>query len=114
MTGPIRAALPAAAGWLAFGAPALPAGQPLRVLVVAVFLAVGPGYALAGDGATALATAVTSVAGSAALCALTAEAFLLAGAFSGPRVLGTLAGLTTTAALIRTVAHTYASRRDIR
>ncbi|MFI1384553.1 hypothetical protein [Embleya sp. NPDC020886] len=113
MTGPIRAAWPAAAGWLAFGSLALPAGQPLRVLVVVVFLALGPGYAIAGDGGTAPATAVISVVGSAALCALTAEAYLLAGAFSGPRVLGTLAGLTTLAALIRIVAHTLASRRDI-
>ncbi|MFF7248363.1 hypothetical protein ACFZBU_31130 [Embleya sp. NPDC008237] len=114
MTGAIRAALPAAAGWLAFGASTLPAGQPLRGLVVVAFLAVGPGYAIAGDAGTALATAVTSIAGSAALCALTAQAYLLAGAFSGPRVLGTLAALTTTAALIRTVAHTYASRREMR
>ncbi|MGW1988778.1 hypothetical protein [Embleya sp. NPDC001921] len=114
MTRPIRAVLPAAAGWLAFGALELPAEHPLRVLVVVAFLALGPGYAVAGDGTTALATAVTSVAGSAALGALTAEAYLLAGAFSAPRVLGTLAGLTTTAALIRTVAHTQASRREFR
>ncbi|MGC0423036.1 hypothetical protein [Embleya sp. AB8] len=112
MTGPIRAGWPAAAGWAAFATLELPAGHPLRVLVVVAFLAVGPGYALAGDTGSGLATAVTAVAGSAALGALTAEAYLLAGAFSGPRVLGTLAGLTTTATLIRTAAGTSASRRE--
>ncbi|MGW9209491.1 hypothetical protein ACWGR4_21185 [Embleya sp. NPDC055664] len=114
MTGPIRALWPAAAGWSAFGALELPAEHPLRVLVVVAFLAVGPGYALAGEGASVLATVVTSVAGSAALCALTAEAYLLAGAFSAPRVIGTLAGLTTTAALIRTVVRTHTSREELR
>ncbi|GCE02104.1 hypothetical protein [Embleya hyalina] len=114
MTGPIRAVWPAAAGWSAFGALELPAEHPLRALVVVAFLAVGPGYALAGEGASVLTTAVTSVAGSAASCALTAEAYLLAGAFSAPRVVGTLAGLTTIAVLIRTVVRARTSREELR
>ncbi|WP_406288143.1 hypothetical protein [Embleya sp. NBC_00896] len=111
---PVRYLLPAATGWLAFAALELPAGHPLRVLVVVAFLAVGPGFAVAGAGPNRLSTAVTAVVTSAALGALTAEAYLLAGTFSGPRVLGTLAGLTTTAALIRTAAHSLATRGEIR
>jgi hypothetical protein len=113
MNSPTRALLPALAGWLAFVALALPeAGPPrlLRIVIVVGFVLYGPGYAVAGGQATLLATAVTAVAGSTALLGVTAEAYLLAGAFSAPHVLGTLAGLTTGAALIRTGAATMAPR----
>jgi hypothetical protein len=101
MNSPIRCLLPALAGWLALAALALPEGGHPRIVLVAAYLVCGPGYAVAGTQATRLATAVTSVAISCALLGVTAETYLLAGAFSAPHVLGSLAGLTTSAALIR-------------
>ncbi|MYV99338.1 hypothetical protein [Streptomyces sp. SID3343] len=110
MNSPTRCLLPALAGWLAFAALGLPEGGPLRIVIVVAFVLCGPGYAVAGGRGTPLATAVTAVATSAALLAITAEAYLLAGAFTAPHVLGTLAGLTTSAALVRTATTTPAPR----
>jgi len=108
--GPAHHLIPAVAGWLAFAGLELPDGHPVRVVLVVAFLLLGPGYAVAGPGRTVLAGTVTTVATSCALCALVAQAHFLTGTFSAASVLATLAGLTTTAAFIRTARHGLPTR----
>lgn len=108
----------AASGWVALAATALPAANPLRVLLVTAFLVLGPGAAavrLAGrpggrrDRTSArLETGVLTVAVSLSLSALVAEGFFLSRDFSVHRALGVLAGLTTLLALL---AHLGPRRR---
>ncbi|GAA2220617.1 hypothetical protein GCM10010232_00440 [Streptomyces amakusaensis] len=114
-------ALPPLAGWLALAATALPAGSPIRVAPVALFLLLGPGAALlafcgpALGGHRALGPAeswdegferdsdrierlVLAVGLSLSAAVVCATALIAAQAFSGPRVLLALTLLATAAA----------------
>ena len=110
--GPVLAGwLPAGSGWLALASMQLPAADPLRVLLVTLFLVVCPGAAAVRSAArapagrnrlsTLLETGILTVALSLALCALAAEAFFLGHVFSAARVVAALAGLTTLLVLAR-------------
>ncbi|GAA1268234.1 hypothetical protein GCM10009665_66170 [Kitasatospora nipponensis] len=92
----------ALSGWAALLVTALPAGFPLRVVLLAAFLLLGPGAAAVRpvsprrtDPLDALEGLVLTVAVSLALLALVAEAFYLNHAFTVPRAVGALAALTT-------------------
>ncbi len=109
----------ALSGWLALAATALPAATPLRVLVTAGFLVLGPGGAAVRlSRATAhgrqthsrrtgaLEAAVLTVALSLVLDTLVAEGFYLVRGFSTGRELAVLAALTTLlTALARWLGH---------
>lgn len=97
---------PAALGWLALAACALPSGlTPVRVVVAGGFLLVGPGAAIVrlthpgreeADRMTRLLTAaVYSVAFSVAVDTLLAEAFFFTRSLSTTRAVAALALLTT-------------------
>ena len=100
----------AVSGWVALAATALPAANPLRVLLVTLFVVACPGAAavrLAApapdrrDGLSAvLERAVLTVALSLAFGTLVAEGFFLARSFSTTRALVVLAVLTTLLALL--------------
>jgi hypothetical protein len=99
----------AASGWLALAATELPAANPLRVIVTAVFLVVCPGLAAVrpvqraarrGPGwGVVLEPAVLSVVLSLSLSVLVAEAFFLSHTFTAGRALLALAVLTTVLAM---------------
>jgi beta-glucanase (GH16 family) len=102
----------AVSGWVALAATALPAAEPLRVLLVTAFLLVCPGaaavrLAAAQDRrarrAAVLETGVLTLALSLSITALVAEGFYLAHGFTAVRALCVLAALTTLLAL---AAHT--------
>ena len=95
----------AGSGWLALASMLLHAADPLRVLLVTLFLVVCPGAAAVRSAApaqdsrhrpsTLLETGVLAVAVSLALGVLASEAFFLGHVFSAARVVAALAGLTT-------------------
>ncbi|MGW4893374.1 glycoside hydrolase family 16 protein [Kitasatospora sp. NPDC004240] len=103
-------ALPAAAGWIALAALLLPAGNPLRVVLVAAFLLAGPGTAAvewARPGPSWLCrgpgrwTAVSlTVALSLAMATLTVEALFLTHNFTTVRAVLALTVLTTVLTLL--------------
>ena len=95
----------ALSGWVALGATLLPAAEPLRVLLVVLFLVFCPGAAAVRWAAPApdrrnrlsalLETGILAVALSLAIGALVAEAFFLSHRFTSARALATLAVITT-------------------
>jgi len=109
-----------ASGWIALAATTLPALSPVRVAVTLLFIALCPGIAVlrivgvANPGHTVphskgphpkrpyepLPTAALTVAASLALATLVSEAFFLAGGFTMPRCVMTLALLTGVLALL--------------
>ncbi|MGW6912417.1 glycoside hydrolase family 16 protein [Kitasatospora sp. NPDC054939] len=102
---PAPRAVLALSGWCALAATALPAGNPLRVAAVLLFLLTAPGAAMvlrartvpvrSGARSDVLATAALAVALSAAAATVTATALYLAQALTVPRALGALALVTT-------------------
>ncbi|MFE2728889.1 hypothetical protein, partial [Kitasatospora sp. NPDC059327] len=100
---------PALLGWAALASTALPAGDPLRVVLTGGFLLLGPGAAAllarptvarTAGGPDRLAAVPLAVAVSTALAALTAVALLAYDAFSVGRALAVLAAVTTVLALL--------------
>ncbi|QMU77476.1 hypothetical protein GXW83_19015 [Streptacidiphilus sp. PB12-B1b] len=100
----------AGSGWVALASTALPAADPLRVLLVTAFTVLGPGAAAVRLAArppgrrdrpsAALEAAVLTVALSLSLGALVAEGFFLSHGLSVRRALGVLAALTTLLVLL--------------
>lgn len=103
----------AVSGWVALAATALPAANPLRVLLVTAFLLVCPGAAAvrlaAADrdrrrrGQELLESWVLTVALSLSIGALVAEGFFLSRSFTTVRAIAVLAALTTLMALAAAV-----------
>jgi len=99
----------AVSGWVALAATALPAANPLRVLLVTAFLLVCPGAAAVRLAApeldrrarrpALLETCVLTMALSLSIVTLVAEGFYLTHSFTTPRALSVLAALTTLLAL---------------
>ena len=100
----------AVSGWVALAATTLPAADPLRVLVVTLFLVLCPGAAAVrlaapapdprNRSAAVLETGVLTVALSLSIGALVAEGFFLSRSFSTARAVAVLAVLTTLMALL--------------
>ena len=104
--GPVPARwLLAGSGWIALASMQLPAADPLRVLLVTLFLVVCPGAAAVRAAAPApdsrhrtsalLETGTLTVAASLAIGAIVAEAFFLGHAFTAARAVTALAAITT-------------------
>ena len=98
----------AVSGWIALAATALPAADPLRVLLLTVFLVLCPGGAavrLVGlrreRAPVRPAAAVLTVALSLSLDTVVAEGFYLSRSYTTVGALATLAALTTLMALLR-------------
>ncbi|MER7579254.1 family 16 glycosylhydrolase [Kitasatospora sp. NPDC097691] len=102
--------LPALFGWAALAAVALPAGNPLRAVVVGAFLLTGPGAAAVAwarpdpswrdRGPGLVSAASLAVVVSLALTALTAQALFFTHSFTAGRAVLALAGLTTLLTLL--------------
>ncbi|MFC1420355.1 glycoside hydrolase family 16 protein [Streptacidiphilus cavernicola] len=120
----------ALSGWAALVATLLPAAEPVRVLLVVVFLVLCPGAAAVRAGtpvsrpgarpgsdgrereSARLEAAVLTVALSLAIGALVAEAFFLSRSFTAARALATLAAVTTLLVLTRRLRRRRARTTD--